>query len=123
MKRDRVEMDDVQREALGRTLLRAGRDQADSPEAEFLAAFRSKLRKAQAETGRGSFGELCWKSLLPLGAVAAVLTVASAIALATAPESGTYGEKVLWSIASSGPSEDIGDDLILSATLFEGGGE
>ena len=112
---------DEQEASLGRTLLRAGSEGDHSPDPVFLAGFRLKLREAQEpdSVATVSLGELCWKAVPPLGAVAAVLAVACALALSTPAENGVDGEKVLWSLTSTGPAEEIGDDLILSAALLE----
>ena len=106
---------------LGRTLLRAGSHGDHSSDPVFLAGFRLKLREAQeaASAGSLSLGELCWRAVPPLGAVAAALAVACALALSAPAANGIDGEKVLWSLTSTGPSEEIGDDLILSAALLE----
>lgn len=112
---------DEQQTSLRRTLLRAGSEGDDSPDPVFLAGFRLKLQEAQQadSVGAVSLGDLCWKALPPLGTVAAVLAVACALALSTPAENGVDGEKVLWSLTSTGPAEEIGDDLILSAALLE----
>jgi hypothetical protein len=107
--------------SLGRTLLRAGSEGDHSPDPVFLAGFRLRLREAQEADAAGSvsLGELCWKAVPALGAVAAVLGVACALALSAPAANGVDGEKVLWSLTSTGPAEEIGDDLILSAALLE----
>ena len=107
--------------SLERTLLRAGSEGDHSPDPVFLAGFRLKLREAQQADSveTVSLGELCWKAVPSLGTVAAVLAVACALALSTPAENGVDGEKVLWSLTSTGPTEEIGDDLILSAALLE----
>ena len=111
-----------QRDDLARTLLRAGRDTDPSPDGVFLAGFRDKLRRAEqgSPAAGGSFGELCWRAVPALGAIAAAALLASAFALSGArPEGGVYEERVMWSLTSSGPTDEIGDDLILSAALLE----
>ena len=119
-----AKMNGSQRDELARTLLRAGRDTDPSPDGVFLAGFRDKLRKEREASlvANGSFGELCWKAVPALGTVAAVALLATVIGLSgQTTDDGVYEEKVLWSLTSSGPSDDIGDDLILSAALLEGG--
>ncbi len=118
-----AKMSGSQRDALARTLLRAGRDTDPSPDGVFLAGFRDKLRTEREASlvANGSFGELCWKAVPALGTVAAVALLATVIGLSGQTDTDVYEEKVLWSLTSSGPSDDIGDDLILSAALLEGG--
>ncbi len=112
---------DDEQASLGRTLLRAGSDGDHSPDPAFLAGFRLMLREAQetASAGSASLGELCWRAVPPLGAVAATLALACGLALSAPAQNGIDGEKVLWSLTATGPSEEIGDDLILSAALLE----
>lgn len=123
--KDRTKAAEDERQAsLMQTLLRAGSEGDHSPDPVFLAGFRLKLREARESDSAvsPSLGELCWKAAPALGTVAAALALACVLALDAPPENGVDGEKVLWSLTSTGPSEEIGDDLILSAALLESDG-
>jgi hypothetical protein len=107
-------------DTMARSLLRAEPEGAPTPDAVFLAGFRRKLDEArEARASSLPLGELCWRLLPALGATAAALTLSSYLLLRTQPNGYAAGDEVLLSFFTQGPSEGVGDDLILSAALLE----
>jgi hypothetical protein len=106
-------------DTVARSLLRAEPEGAPTPDAAFLAGFRRKLDEAREATASSlPLGELCWRLVPALGAAAAALTLSSYLLLRTQP--GAYAvDEVLLSFFTQGPSEGVGDELILSAALLE----
>ena len=115
------ETNEEQRRALARSLLRAGPEGEPASDMAFLAGFRNKLARAREPRKAGaSLGELCWRLIPAFGAAAALLIGTSLLVLQRQPSLSSWGDHVAWSFFAEGPSQDIGDDLILSAALLEG---